>query len=1078
MATITGSSGNDSRNDTVNSADLYNMGDGNDTVLAGPGNDTINGDAGNDSLYGQVGADQIFGGTGNDTMDGGTGADIISGGDNDDYIFESDFANGGNDSINGGAGIDTVDFSAGGSGISAVLVNGNATVNPTGPGNNDTLVGIENLVGTAFADTLGGDVNANALYGGGGADSISGGDGNDTLAGGSGSDQLYGGAGNDTFIEGNDAASGADSIFGGAGSDTVDYSASTAAINANLSGATDTVNPTGNSDTDTLVGVENIIGSNQNDTITGDIQNNFFSGLDGADNLSGLSGDDTLRGGAGADTLSGGVGSDWADYTTSSAGVNVNLNDTLAESGGHAQGDVLTGIENLAGSGFNDTLTGSNEGNAISGGAGDDTINGNYGSDSIDGGTGNDFITAGPTTAPVSSPPADLFLDWESLGDGTNLAGGFTQNTGGINVQVTYTGGVAGSTIVSEDDASIYVAGGEPFDSTSSVILDRPGAGEITELTMDFSAVGGSGYSDAVSNVQFRISDIDTGGFTDQVTIRAYDAYGNEIPVTITEVGANGELDVNGNTVTATGNGTSPNSSDGSVLIQVAGPVAQIVIQYTDLDDAYQLIHVSDVHFTTIPAAEGDQDTVAGGDGDDTILGGIGNDSLSGDAGNDSLLGQDGDDRLLGGDGNDRISGGSGNDTIDGGANNDSIDGGTGNDSILFGAGDDTVLGGDGDDFIDDNVGGFETGNNLLDGGTGNDTIWAGDGSDTVLGDAGNDVLNGEAGADIISGGAGNDTISGGDGADSLNGGADRDSISGGADNDTIIGGAGTDTLSGGTGNDTFVLNLGDTFTDTVTAELIDGGGTPGTSPGDFDTIDLTAYGWDQVVIVPGAPEAGTIYIYSDATQTTLLGVINYTEIEEIIPCFTLGTMILTDRGEVAVEALAVGDLVMTRDNGLQPLRWIGQRKLSALELQADPDLQPVRIAKGTLSGAGPDRTMLVSPQHRVLIEGARAELLFGEAEVLVPAKHLIGHADVTRALPAEGVTYLHILFDRHEIVQSDGIWTESFQPAERMLSAMDADVRAEVLALFPQLEQSGEAFEGARLSLKAHEARVLFAAE
>jgi Ca2+-binding RTX toxin-like protein len=935
------------------------------------------------------------------------------------------------------------------------------------------------LTGTNGNNNLGpgpGSEN-DSILGLGGSDSLYGGEGNDTLSGGSGSDRLYGGNGDDYFIEGNDNASGTDSIFGGAGNDTVDYSASSAAINANLSGATDTVNPVGNSDTDTLVGVENIIGSNLNDTIVGDINDNFFSGLDGADRLSGLSGDDTLRGGAGADSLSGGVGSDWADYTTSTAGVNVNLNDTLAESGGHAQGDVLTGIENIAGSDFNDTLTGSNEGNAISGGAGNDTISGNYGSDSIDGGTGNDFITAGPTSAPTSSPAVDRFLDWESLGDGTNLAGGFTQNTGGINVEVTYTAGVSGATIVSEDDDTIYVGGG-PFDSTSSAVLDRPGAGEVTELTMDFSAVGGSGYSDSVSDVQFRISDIDTGGFIDQVTIRAYDAYGNEIPVVISEVGTNPELDIDGNTVTATGNGTSPSSSDGSILIEIAGPVSQIVIQYTDAGDSYQFIYISDVHFTTIPAADGDEDTVSGGDGDDTIVGGIGADSLSGGIGNDSLLGQDGNDQLLGGAGNDRIDGGTGNDTIDGGIGNDSIDGGAGNDSIVYGAGDDTVLGGDGDDFIDDNVGGNEMGANLLAGGAGNDTIWAGDGADTLSGDAGNDVLNGEDGADTISGGTGNDTINGGAGADSLNGGADRDSILGGADNDTIIGGAGTDSLYGGTGNDTFVLNLGDAFSDTLTSEIIDGGGTPGTSPGDYDVIDLTAYGWDQVVIVPSGPEAGTIYIYTDATETVLLGTILYTEIEEIIPCFTPGTMILTDHGEVAVEALAVGDLVMTRDNGLQPLRWVGQRKLSALDLQADPDLQPVRIAKGALAGAGPDRAMLVSPQHRVLIEGARAELMFGETEVLVPAKHLVGLAEVTRALPAEGVTYIHILFDRHEIVQSDGIWTESFQPAERMLSAMEAEVRAEVVALFPQLEHSGDAFEAARLSLKAHEARVLFAAE
>jgi hypothetical protein len=149
---------------------------------------------------------------------------------------------------------------------------------------------------------------------------------------------------------------------------------------------------------------------------------------------------------------------------------------------------------------------------------------------------------------------------------------------------------------------------------------------------------------------------------------------------------------------------------------------------------------------------------------------------------------------------------------------------------------------------------------------------------------------------------------------------------------------------------------------------------------------------------------------------------------------------------------------------------------LSRLHLVADPDLQPVRIAEGALRGEGPAQSMMVSPQHRVLVTGARAELLFGTSEVLVPAKHLVGQAEATRVLPEEGVTYIHILFDRHEIVQSDGIWTESFQPAERSLNAMEAAVRDEILKIFPELATNTEAFGAARLSLKAHEARVLLA--
>ena len=89
-------------------------------------------------------------------------------------------------------------------------------------------------------------------------------------------------------------------------------------------------------------------------------------------------------------------------------------------------------------------------------------------------------------------------------------------------------------------------------------------------------------------------------------------------------------------------------------------------------------------------------------------------------------------------------------------------------------------------------------------------------------------------------------------------------------------------------------------------------------------------------------------------------------------------------------------------------------------------------------------------------------------------SRKMIGMAEVTRALPDDGVTYVHILFDRHEIVQSEGIWTESFQPAERTLSALDQAARDEVLELFPELTENADAFPSARLSLKAHEAKVL----
>jgi Ca2+-binding RTX toxin-like protein len=1010
---ILGNGGNDS---------LFG-GAANDTLFGGTGADSMFGGSENDSLFGEDDNDSLFGDGGDDSLVGGAGSDRVFGGLGNDLLFENDQTE--DDLIDGGAGSDTVSFAGFGVGVNYNLVNGNATFNPPGAGNVDSLVGIEHMIGSGNADTLGGDSIGNFLAGEGGDDSISGNAGNDSLFGGAGADRLFGGDGND-LLDGGDLN---DSLSGGAGNDSL----------------------LGGDGADSLLGVEGndtLFGGAGADTLSGGIDADSLSGGGGGDSLVGGSGADSLAGGGGADTIFGGVGSDWVDYGASTAGVNVNLADNATEQGGDAQGDSITGVENVIGSNQADSITGTNASNILVGGGGSDSITGGYGSDSISGGDGDDTIEAGPDTPPTATTPPNqnLTFDWTSNGrvDEQSVEAGFTDTIGGaVQVEITYTENPAGSAFSIEDTDTIYQFAGQNYDTTSSAYLGRPGGAGLTEMSMNFSPVPASGYADEVTNVTFAITDIDTGDFIDQVTILAFDANGNPVPVTISEFNANPELNIVGNTVTATGNGTTPSTSDGAILIQIAGPVASIVIQYRDLANGDQAIRVSDVQFTAVGVTpeNADADTVDGGLGNDLIQGGLGTDSLVGGAGNDSLLGEADHDTL---------DGGTGNDSLDGGAGNDRLDGGADNDTLLGDVGDDTLFGG---------------GEN-----------------DSVSGGAGNDSLVGDGGDDTLLGGLGDDTLLGGLGNDSLLGEAGNDILSGGDGDDSIIGGAGVDSMSGGDGNDRFIYGLSDFNLDSQVADndTIDGGGSLGASTlVDFDTIDLTPYGWARVDIVytggNPASEAGTVFIYAP-DGTTLIGTITFTEIEQIIPCFTPGTMILTDRGEVAVEALQPGDLVVTRDNGLQPLRWVGQRKLSHLQLVADPDLQPVRIAQGALAGQGPARTMLVSPQHRVLVEGARAELLFGEAEVLVPARHLVGQTEVTRALPEDGVTYVHILFDRHEIVQSDGIWTESFQPAERMLNAMDHAVRSELMALFPELGADATAYAGARLSLKAHEARVLLA--
>ncbi len=195
------------------------------------------------------------------------------------------------------------------------------------------------------------------------------------------------------------------------------------------------------------------------------------------------------------------------------------------------------------------------------------------------------------------------------------------------------------------------------------------------------------------------------------------------------------------------------------------------------------------------------------------------------------------------------------------------------------------------------------------------------------------------------------------------------------------------------------------------------------------------------------------------------------------IPCFTSGTLIDTADGPKAVETLSVGDLVLTRDAGFLPVQWLGTRAISGTELARTPDFAAVIIRAGALGNDLPQRDLRVSPWHRLLICGQRAELMFGEHEVLVPAIYLVGQPGFER--DDAPVTYVHIMFDTHQIVRSEGAWSESFQPGVKTLSSMDDAQRAELLALFPELaEQSGQnAYVSARMTLTQNDVRALLAA-
>ncbi len=201
---------------------------------------------------------------------------------------------------------------------------------------------------------------------------------------------------------------------------------------------------------------------------------------------------------------------------------------------------------------------------------------------------------------------------------------------------------------------------------------------------------------------------------------------------------------------------------------------------------------------------------------------------------------------------------------------------------------------------------------------------------------------------------------------------------------------------------------------------------------------------------------------------------IPYQEIPSII-CFTPGTLIATPRGSIPVEDLQVDDLVITADNGLQAVRWVGKKRMTGARLMAYPKLRPIRIRKDAFGPGLPYRDMHVSPQHRMLIDADRALINHGEREVLAPAKGLINDYSVTVDYNIKQTEYIHILFDKHEIIFANGTKTESFHPGHMSMSAIDDAPREELFEIFPELEtNTGTYGPSARKILRVNEVMSL----
>lgn len=196
---------------------------------------------------------------------------------------------------------------------------------------------------------------------------------------------------------------------------------------------------------------------------------------------------------------------------------------------------------------------------------------------------------------------------------------------------------------------------------------------------------------------------------------------------------------------------------------------------------------------------------------------------------------------------------------------------------------------------------------------------------------------------------------------------------------------------------------------------------------------------------------------------------------DPITICFVKGTTIRCATGDVLIEDLQAGDMVRTSKGNLSEIRWIGRRVLNGIDITNNPHLKPIRIKKDALGRNSPSKDLLVSPQHRMLLDGWRVDLLFEQTEVLAAAKHLVNDNSILVENSNDTVEYFHILFDTHQIIYANDALSESFHPGEWAMESLDTAVREEVFELFPQLRDNIALYgPTACRSLKAFEANAL----
>jgi len=835
---------------TIN-GNIY-LGDGNDTFdgTGGTVNGVIYGGLGADTLTGTSAADTIYGDDASQT--GQDGNDTLHGGDGDDVLV----GGGGNDTLDGGDGSDTASYLTAPKGVTVDLSLTGAQA--TGGAGHDTLVSIENLIGSVYDDVLTGDTGNNIIEGG---------------------------LGNNT-------------LDGGDGVNTASYAHAASAVTVDLS-VTGPQNTLG-AGTDTLTNFENLLGSAFGDHLTGDANDNMLSGGEGDDVLVGGAGDDVLAGGSGSNILVGGSGHDTADYSDATGGVTVSLAVSGAQDTGGGGTDTLNGIENLTGSAFDDVLTGNGQANVFDlSGGGEDTVfgasgndvfkfGGNFtGADYVDGGSGFDtLVLDGDYSSGARISAASVTgVEKVELGTGHSYTLSADDETVSAGGHFTIDGSALGAGDVmtydgtSETDGRLILLGGAGNDvltgGAQNDVIDGNGGADRIDLTNGGNdhADGGNGDDTFVLGATFTSADrIEGGAGNDTVELNG-DYSGGVV------LHSHTMLDVETILLDA-GNSYRLSSTNATVA---AGQTLTVDGSAFGAGDSLQFNgeHEQDGSFDFI-----------GGAGNDVLIGGAENDAFDlSHGGNDTATGGSGDDTFMLGStltSADRIDGGGGHNTVtlegDYSAglsfnaatmtNVEAVQLASGY-SYRLATSDATVATGKAltingaglgaDDSLIFN-GSHETdGQFTLAGGAGDDVLTGGAQSDAIYGNDGNDTLNLTYG--------GNDTASGGNGDDAFVLGAaltSADRIDGGDGNDTVeLAGdysAGlsfhSDTM---TNVETLVLAGGDSYK-LITADA-------NVASGASLTVDGSALGAADSLTFDGAHETdGSFVLLGGSGQDTLTG--------------------------------------------------------------------------------------------------------------------------------------------------------------------------------------------------------------